>query len=77
MTLTSTGVEEATFGVPTIHCEGCIDSIEDALFQMEGVEDVRAELEGKIVTVAYHGGGGLEAYVREELTKAGHFIDDD
>jgi len=71
------GVVEATFSVPSIHCEGCIKSIEDTLARIEGVEGVRAELEGKIVTVVYHGGDGLEAYVREELTKAGHFIDDD
>ncbi len=67
---------EVTFSVPTIHCEGCISGIEEALAGIEGIEAVRAELDAKTVTVIHRDGADLEGAVREELTKAGHIISD-
>jgi heavy metal translocating P-type ATPase len=58
--------------VPTIHCEGCVRSIKEALAHRDGVEDVDVELAEKRATVLYVPGLVSEAEIREEIERAGH-----
>ena len=67
---------EVTFCVPSIRCEDCINGIEETLARIEEIEAVRAQLDGKVVTVVYHDGAGLESEVRRKLTEAGHINSD-
>jgi copper chaperone len=44
-----------TLTVPDISCSHCKDSIEGAVGQLPGVDDVSVAIEPKTVTVAYDG----------------------
>ena len=58
-----------TFEVPTIHCEGCAQTISDALEPVEGVEATEVDLDERRVTVR---GEADEALLRKVLTAAGY-----
>ena len=36
-----------------MHCQGCVKRVENALGALDGVNDVKVELEDKIATVEY------------------------
>lgn len=42
-----------TFSVPDIHCGGCASSIEGAVGQLEGVENVKVTLDTHSVDVSF------------------------
>jgi len=42
-----------TFSVPNIGCSGCTRTIENELSEVTGVQSVKAEVETKLVTVAW------------------------
>lgn len=42
-----------TYSVPTIHCHHCIRTIESELSELEGVRQVKADLETRQVTVTF------------------------
>jgi copper chaperone len=46
-------MEKQTFKVPSIHCEHCVHTIEMELGDLEGVKNVKADLEHKTVEVEY------------------------
>ncbi len=58
-----------TFEVPAIHCEGCAQTIVDALEPVEGVEGTAVDLDTKRVTVS---GQADETVVRKVLAAAGY-----
>jgi len=60
--------------VPTIHCEGCRQAIEQAVAGMPGVKSVLVDLEHKLVTITLRNDLSHEAKVREAIRKAGHII---
>lgn len=60
--------------VPTIHCEGCRQAIEQAVAGMPGVKSVQVDLEHKLVTVTLQNDPSHEVKVREAIRKAGHII---
>lgn len=39
--------------VPAVHCDHCVSSIEGAVAELEGVEDVKVDLEAKTVFVSF------------------------
>lgn len=47
-------MREERMAVPAIHCDHCKASIEGAVGALPGVESVRVDVLGKLVTVAYH-----------------------
>ena len=42
-----------TFNVPDIHCSGCAASIEGAVGNLDGVEDVKVKLDDHTVDVSF------------------------
>ncbi len=58
-----------TFQVPAIHCEGCAQTIKDALEPVEGVAATDVDLEAKQVTVR---GAADETVLRKVLSAAGY-----
>jgi copper chaperone len=42
-----------TFSVPDIHCGGCASSIEGAVGQLDGVEEVKVKLDDHTVDVNF------------------------
>lgn len=57
--------------VPGIHCGGCLRSIEKALVALPGVEQARANLSAKRVTVQWRDNGSVPPMV-EALERAGY-----
>jgi copper chaperone CopZ len=53
-----------TYSVPAIHCAHCTHTIETELSELEGVQTVKADLEGKRVEIDF------EAPASEEKLKA-------
>ncbi len=58
-----------TFQVPAIHCEGCAQTIKDALEPVEGVAATDVDFETKQVTVR---GDADETVLRKVLSAAGY-----
>lgn len=46
-------METKTYSVPSIHCHHCIHTVTMELSDLEGVKDVKADLETKQVTVTF------------------------
>lgn len=44
---------EQTLKVPEVHCDHCVSSIEGAVGRLEGVRQVRVDLEAKAVNVEF------------------------
>lgn len=68
-------VTSTTLRVPTMHCEGCARSIQDAFMRMPGVLSVQADLEKKTVTVAMKDGQIGRAELASVLRAIGHVCD--
>lgn len=58
-----------TFEVPAIHCEGCAETIKEALEPVEGVAGTDVDLEKRQVTVR---GDADETLIRKVLATAGY-----
>lgn len=63
-----------TLEVPTIHCEGCGETIEKALRKLGGVENVKVDLPEKLVEVTYRDGATMEQDIQNAIIRAGHTI---
>jgi copper chaperone CopZ len=59
-------LESASFTVPTIHCSGCEKTISGSVKQLDGVQDVKADFDTKIVQVTYAG----DKVIKEEIAIA-------
>jgi copper ion binding protein len=62
--------ETLTYAVPAIHCQHCVQSIEEEVGEVPGVESVDVDLEAKIVTVA--GSDVSDTLVRAAVAEAGY-----
>lgn len=60
-----------TFQVPNISCMHCVRRITQALTELDGVQDVKADAAAKTVTVTYGGDETLER-VRATLEEIGY-----
>lgn len=65
------GLMQTSLAVPGIHCGGCLRSIEKALTALPGVEQARANLSAKRVTVQWRDNGSIPPLV-EALQRAGY-----
>ena len=59
-------LESASFKVPTIHCSGCEKTISSSVKKLNGIQDVNADFDTKIVNVTYAG----DKVTKEEIAKA-------
>lgn len=59
-------LESASFKVPTIHCSGCEETISTSVKKLNGIQDVKADFDTKLVSVTYAG----DKVTKEEIAKA-------
>ncbi len=59
-------LESVSFTVPTIHCSGCEKTISSSVKKLNGIQDVKADFDTKIVNVTYAG----DKVTKEEIAKA-------
>lgn len=60
--------------VPTIHCEGCLETIQRALTRHSAVQSVEGDLASKQVTVTFTGNGFNEDDILQIISEAGHVV---
>lgn len=68
-------VEELTFKVPTIHCEGCVQIIRDSLGRFPEVTKVEGEPTQKQIAVTVQKGSLPREQIAGEIAKLGHTIE--
>ena len=61
---------QSKFSAPEIECEGCANSIKNALSRVPGISAVNVDVEAKTVAVTHEEPAG-EARVIEALDRAG------
>lgn len=44
---------QKTLEVPAVHCDHCVSSIEGAVQELEGVDNVKVDLDAKTVSVSF------------------------
>ncbi len=73
------GVPEAnatlTLSLPSIHCQGCVETIEANLRFEAGVARVEGDLEAKKVRVAYRSSDTSPEKIESAVTRLGHRVD--
>lgn len=58
--------------VPTIHCEGCVESVKFMIRRVPGVQDVTGDPKSKTVTVEFDERTLNEGRIQEAIRQAGH-----
>lgn len=66
--------KQITLYIPTIHCEGCISSLVDAVTRMRGVLHVEGNLENKLLFVSFSPNQETKQHIQKEIMKMGHII---
>ncbi len=61
--------------VPSIHCEGCVQVIGDALGRIPQVVHVDGKPKEKQVTVAVRKGSLSRERITEEISRLGHVVE--
>ncbi len=64
-------VHDLTLHVPSIHCQGCLTAITQALANLPEVKAVEGDLDEKTVTVTYSGGQETPDRIRHAINEAG------
>lgn len=64
--------EEVFLSVPNIHCEGCINTIKDALKKNLGPANVEADFKRHLIKVVFSNGGFPEKKIKKTVEKAGY-----
>jgi heavy metal translocating P-type ATPase len=68
-------VERLTFEVPTIHCEGCVANIRDALTRLPSIAGVEGEPKAKLIKVAVQKGTHSREEIADQISKLGHVVE--
>lgn len=63
-----------SFNIPTIHCSGCLETIQTALLHHPQVEATQGDVEQKTVTVTFKRNGFSEDEIQQTITRVGHFV---
>ena len=66
--------ETVVFKVPTIHCEGCVQTIRDALSRVVAVARVEGKPREKRIMVSVRKGSLTRDDLAEEISKLGHIF---
>ncbi|GAC1343128.1 MAG: heavy metal translocating P-type ATPase [Ktedonobacteraceae bacterium] len=67
-------VHDLTLQVPSIHCVGCAEGIEEALSALPGVQTAHADPTSKLVQVTFEDGKLTKKRVMQELSRLGYTI---
>ncbi len=67
-------VRQVTLSVPSIHCEGCVNTIRDALGKLPIVVAVDGDPVSKQLVVTVRDGQGPVTAVEDEITRLGHVV---
>lgn len=62
------------FKVPTIHCQGCVDSIKAKVASLPGILEFSGDPNAKAVTVNFDTATVDEAKIREAIQRSGHQV---
>ena len=68
-------VEKLDFVVPSIHCEGCVQVIRDALSRLPEVVDVEGEAKEKHITISVKNGSLSRAELADQIARLGHVVE--
>lgn len=68
-------VDTFDFAVPSIHCEGCVQVIRDALRRLPEVVDVQGEPRQKHVTISVQKGSLSRSQIADQIFELGHVIE--
>lgn len=68
-------VEKLDFMVPSIHCEGCVQVIRDALSRLPAVVEVKGEPKKKQLSVSVQKGSLSKVEVADQISKLGHVVE--
>ena len=66
---------QLTLTIPDLHCEHCLASIKEAAGTLAGVEEVRGEPAGKVVTVTYREGVVEPEGIRAAISERGFRVE--
>ena len=68
-------IEKLDFVVPSIHCEGCVQVIRDALTRLPEISGVEGKPREKYLTVAVQKGSLSREKIADEISKLGHVVE--
>ena len=68
-------VEKLDFVVPSIHCEGCVQVVRDALSRLPAVVEVKGEPQKKHLSVSIQKGSLSRVEVADQISKLGHVVE--
>lgn len=68
-------IETFDFMVPSIHCEGCVQVIRDALSRLPSVSGVEGKPKEKHLTVALQKGSLSREEIANEISRLGHVVE--
>jgi copper chaperone CopZ len=63
---------EMTLKVPRIHCDGCVNTVTQAVRKLQGVQSVQASESTKLVNVAFDPAQVSEEQIRATLQLVGY-----
>lgn len=69
------GIETLEFKVPTIHCEGCVQNIRNALSHLPMIAGVESRIKNKEITVSVEKGAISRDQIAAEISRLGHTIE--
>lgn len=62
---------EITYHVPEVHCHACTASIRRSLDKLDGIEEVRVDLDTRHVTVRFNEDRATALEVKAQIERAG------
>jgi P-type E1-E2 ATPase len=69
-------LERLTLKVPSIHCQGCVAMIQEALVKLPGVVSAEGDPHSKLVIVTTGDGQGQRQAIEAALTRLGHVVEE-
>lgn len=66
---------EATLKISGMHCKGCVESVEQALTDIEGVHQVTVDLDENEATVMYEDDKAQAEDFKEAIKSAGYTVE--
>ncbi len=70
-------MKEQTLQVPEVHCEHCVSSIEGAVGELSGVNEVKVDLTGKNVKVVFDESAVELQKIVDAIESQGYDVGDD